>query len=83
MLMTKSARKSSIPKGNKLANNIVIIPFYTKKAFPNLEKNSSDDEDEEVKKADTMPIPVKIDKGDNESKMNELDYVRCAQDQAL
>ena len=69
--MTKSSsRKSSIPKGNKLPNNVGVIPFYTKEAFPNLEKNSSDEEDGEVKKADTTSIPVKIDRAGGESKTN-------------
>ena len=71
--MTKSSsRKSSIPKGNKLANNVGVIPFYTKEAFPNLENNCSNDEEEgEVKKADTTSIPVKIDRaGTNKSKTN-------------
>ena len=68
--MTKSSRKSAIPKGNKLPNNVGIIPFYTKEAFPKLEKDSSDDEDGEVKKADTTSIPVKIDRAGNESKTN-------------
>ena len=69
--MTKSFRKSAIPIGNKLANsNVGIIYFYTKEAFPNLKKNSSDDEDGEVKKANTTSIPVKIDRERNESKTN-------------
>ena len=60
--MTKSGRKSQIPKGNKLANNVGVIPFYTKEAFPKLEKDSSDEDEGEVKKADTTSIPVKIDR---------------------
>lgn len=68
--MTKSGRKSQIPKGNKLANNVGVIPFYTKEAFPKLEKDSSDEDEGEVKKADTTSIPVKIDRAGSENKTN-------------
>ena len=66
--MTKSSRKSNIPKGNKLPNNVGIIPFYTKEAFLNLDKDSSNDEDGEVKKNDSTSIPIKIDQGGAEHK---------------
>ena len=71
-MLTKSSSKTKhlIPRGNKHANDKSIIPFYTKKAFPSLAKNDSDDEEGEVKKTDTTSIPVKIDEGAGDSKTN-------------
>ena len=53
-----------------MANNVGIIPPYSKESFPKLENNSSDEEDGEVKKADITFILVKIDREGNKSKTN-------------
>ena len=61
-------------KQREACKQLKYYPLLHKESIPQLGKSNSNGEEGEVKKTDTISIPVKIEPG-NQGKQTKLDYI--------